>query len=79
MAKGTGLVKSRERYRKLIEVFPEREEFYLAEIERVEADIVALGVCKRCGRPLKGEEARRLGYGKDCLAKNQADLEAKTD
>jgi hypothetical protein len=79
MAKGTGLVKSRERYRKLISVFPEREEFYLAEIARVEAEIVAIGVCKRCGRPLKDEEARRLGYGKECLVKSQADLEAKTD
>ncbi len=79
MAKGTGLVKARERYRKLISVFPEREEFYLAEIARVEADIAALGICKRCGRPLKDEEARRVGYGKECLAKSQGQLEANTD
>lgn len=67
--KGTALVKSRERYKKLISVFPEREEFYLQQIADVEADIHRLGVCKRCGRPLKDEEARRIGYGKDCLHK----------
>lgn len=75
MAKGTGLVKSRERYRKLISVFPEREEFYLREIERVEQEIIDLGVCKRCGRPLKDEEARRIGYGKECRAKSEAESE----
>lgn len=79
MAKGTGLVKSRDRYRKLISVFPEREEFYLGEIARVEQEIIDLGVCRRCGRPLKDEEARKIGYGKECLAKSEADLEANND
>ena len=68
--KGTALVKSRERYKKLIHVFPEREEFYLSEIERIEAEIVDIGVCKRCGRHLKDEEARKIGYGKECLNKS---------
>jgi hypothetical protein len=77
MAKGTGLVKSRDRYRKLIAAFPERTEFYLAQIADVEQKIVDLGVCKRCGRPLKDENARRIGYGKECQTK--AELEAKTE
>lgn len=73
--KGTALVKSRERYKKLISVFPEREEFYLQEIEKVEALIADIGVCKRCGRPLKDEEARKIGYGKECLSKATATTE----
>ena len=71
MSKGTGLVKSRDRYRKLIDAFPERESFYREQIAKVEAEIVELGVCRRCGRPLKDEEARRIGYGKDCQAKSE--------
>lgn len=75
MAKGTGLVKSRERYRKLISTFPERTEFYLQQIAKVEADIVALQVCRRCGRPLKNEHAKEVGYGKECEAQALAELE----
>lgn len=77
MVKGTGLVKSRDRYRKLIAAFPEREEFYLSQIAEVEAQIVEMGVCRRCGRPLTDEKARSIGYGKECQAKSEA--EAKTE
>lgn len=77
MAKGTGLVKSRDRYYKLIEAFPDRADFYREQIAKVEQQIVDLGVCKRCGRPLKDETARKIGYGKECL--NKAGLEAETD
>lgn len=73
MAKGTALVKSRERYKKLITAFPEREEFYLQKIEEVEADIVAAGVCRRCGRPLSDEHARERGYGNECMRKKEAE------
>lgn len=76
--KGTALVKARDRYKKLIEVFPERTEQYLALIAENEQKIQDLGVCKRCGRPLKDEEARKIGYGKECLNKTQA-LEATTE
>lgn len=79
MAKGTGLVKSKARYLKLIETFPEREEFYREQIRKIEADIIRLQVCRRCGRPLKTEEARAAGYGKECLAQTSAELEAGTD
>lgn len=72
MAKGTALVKSRERYKKLITAFPERTEFYLQQIEEVEKQITDMAVCKRCGRPLKDEHARAIGYGKECLAKSEA-------
>lgn len=73
MSKGTGLVKSRDRYRKLIEAFPEREEFYLQQIAEVEAKIEEMQVCRRCGRPLKDEHARSIGYGKECQAKAEAE------
>lgn len=76
MAKGTGLVKSRERYRKLIKAFPDREAFYLEQIAKVEAEIIALQVCRRCGRPLKNEHAKEIGYGKECEAQALAELEA---
>jgi len=71
MSKGTGLVKSRDRYKKLIAAFPEREEFYLEQIASVEAQIIELCVCRRCGRPLKDEHARAIGYGKECQAKSE--------
>lgn len=77
VSKGTGLVKSRDRYRKLIGVFPEREQYYLEQITLVEEQIVLMKVCKRCGRPLKDENAQAIGYGKECQTK-AAEAEAKT-
>lgn len=79
MAKGTGLVKSRDRYYKLITAFPEREAFYREQIAKVEEEIKTLGVCRRCGRPLKDEHARAIGYGKECQNKTEAEAEAKTE
>lgn len=76
MAKGTGLIKARERYRKLISVFPDREEFYVEQLAKVEEEIITLGICRRCGRPLKDEHARSIGYGKECEAQTLAELEA---
>ena len=73
MAKGTALVKGKKRYRKLIGVFPEREEFYMQKIEEIDAEIKAMGVCRRCGRPLKDEDAIAAGYGKECLAKTDTE------
>lgn len=75
MSKGTALVKSKKRYVKLISVFPERKEFYLEKIEEVDAEIKTMGVCRRCGRPLKDEEALELGYGKECWSKTDHDME----
>lgn len=76
MAKGTGLVKSKARYLKMIEMYPDRAEFYRTQIEKVEADIIKLQVCRRCGRPLKNEEARKIGYGKECQSQALAEAEA---
>lgn len=73
MAKGTALVKSKKRYQKLIQVFPERAEFYLKQIEELDVEIREQGICRRCGRPLKDEAARAIGYGKECLAKGDTD------
>lgn len=73
MAKGTGLVKSRDRYHKMIVAFPEREAFYREKIQECEDKIVELGVCKRCGRPLKDEHARKIGYGKECQMRAEAE------
>lgn len=76
MAKGTGLVKSKARFLMLIEKYPERAEDYRAKIAHVESEIVRLQVCRRCGRPLKTEEARAAGYGKECQAQALAETEA---
>ena len=75
MSKGTALVKSRERYKKLIDIFPERAEEYRQRIADVENQIVEMEVCKRCGRILKDVEARKLGYGKECQAKSEMEAE----
>ena len=66
------MVKSRDRYKKLMAAFPERTEFYLEQIADMEQQIQDLGICKRCGRPLKDEQARKIGYGKECQAKSEA-------
>lgn len=71
MSKGLGLVKSRDRFRKMVDAVPERKEHYLQMIAECEAKIVELGVCKRCGRPLKSDEARAIGYGKECLSQTE--------
>lgn len=76
MAKGTGLVKSKARYLKLINTFPERADFYRERIAKVEEEIVFLKVCRRCGRPLKDVHAQEIGYGKECQAQALAELEA---
>lgn len=75
MAKGTGLIKSKKRYLKLIEVFPDRAEFYRDQIRKVEEEIIQLQVCRRCGRPLKNEQAKAVGYGKECEAQALAEME----
>jgi len=72
MSKGTALVKSRERYKKLMGVFPDRAVFYNDELRKVEEEIDRLNVCRRCGRPLANAEAK---YGKECLAKAMAEME----
>lgn len=71
--KGTAMVKRRNNYLRLITVFPEREQFYLDQIEELNNKIVLAGVCRRCGRPLKDEDARRIGYGKECQGKAEAE------
>lgn len=71
--KGTALVKARDRYKKLIKVFPDRREFYETQIAEVNEKITLAKVCKRCGRPLKDEHAMELGYGKECAAKAEAE------
>lgn len=67
--KGTALVKKRDRFLKLIEIFPEREEFYRSEITAVNEKIKVLGACRRCGRPLRSKEAKERGYGDECAKK----------
>lgn len=75
MAKGTGLVKSKARFLKLIEAYPERADFYREKLVGIESEIVRLQVCRRCGRPLKTEEARAKGYGKECQAQALAEAQ----
>ena len=33
--------------------------------------------CLRCGRRLKNEEARKIGYGRTCLIKIKSELKVK--
>jgi len=37
----------------------------------LEEEIIRFRVCLRCGRELKNEESRKIGYGKVCLKKMQ--------
>lgn len=73
MESGTGLIKKRERYRKLIPRFPDRTDFYMQKILELEQKISVSKVCRRCGRPLRDEKAMKLGYGKECAAKEEAE------
>lgn len=78
MAKGTGLIKSRDRYIKLMDVFPERKDFYLERLAVVNEEIIRMKVCKRCGRPLKDPHTIAAGYGRECQTRTEAALEEKT-
>lgn len=69
MSKGTAAAKRRANYERLKTTFPERIDFYNEQIEEMTATLRQLGACLRCGRELKSDDARDLGYGKDCLAK----------
>ena len=71
--KGTAMVKAKQRYKKLIKIFPEREESYLLMIAELDEKIIASKVCRRCGRSLSDESAMELGYGKECAAKAEAE------
>lgn len=74
---GTSMVKARERYAKIMERFPERAEFCVQQIELMNDKIRVAGVCRRCGRPLKDDQARINGYGKECQAKAEAEAAAE--
>lgn len=76
--KGTAMVKARDRYVKLIAVFPERREHYESQIADLVEQIKLAKVCRRCGRPLKDEIAMELGYGKECAAKAEAEASEET-
>lgn len=70
MAKtGPALLKRKKRYEKCVLTFPDRAEFYLAEIAKMDEELRALHACQRCGRPLKGEQSMLRGYGPECTRK----------
>lgn len=70
MAKtGPALLKRKKRFEKCVVTFPERAEFYLTEIAKLDDQLRALHACQRCGRPLKGEESMLRGYGPECARK----------
>lgn len=73
MATGTALVKQRNRYKKLIKGFPDREDFYRAKMAEITEQIKLSKVCHRCGRPLTDALAMELGYGKECALKAEAE------
>lgn len=74
MAKtGPALLKRKKRYEKCVVTFPDRAEFYLAEIAKMDDELRALHACQRCGRPLKGEDSMLRGYGPECTRKIAAE------
>lgn len=79
MSKGTALVKTRERLKKNMVLFPERAEFYAEKLRETEEQIIVMKVCRRCGRPLKDEHAMAIGYGKECLSKAEAEAAAEQE
>lgn len=66
---GPSLLRKRRTYEKCVTRFPERAEFYLAQIEELNVKLRAMNACHRCGRPLKGEESMQRGYGPECMRK----------
>jgi len=79
MSKGTALVKTRDRLKKNMLLFPERAAFYEEKLRETEQQIIVMKVCRRCGRPLKDEHAMTIGYGKECQAKAEAEAAAEQE
>ena len=61
------MMKRKRRFEKAILAFPDRADFYRAEIVKLEEGLHAINACRLCGRPLKGEESQRQGYGPECM------------
>jgi hypothetical protein len=64
---GPTLLKRKRKFQKFMTTFPERAEFYTAEIEKMEEKLKAMNACQRCGRPLKGTDSMERGYGPECM------------
>lgn len=69
------MMKRKRRFEKCILTFPDREEFYRTEIARLDEGLRKIKACLLCGRPLKGEESQRNGYGPECLKRIEANAE----
>lgn len=69
------MMKRKKRFEKCVVTFPDRAEFYLDQIQKLEEELIRIHACIVCGRPLKGEESMKRGVGKDCLKR----LEEKGD
>lgn len=73
------MMKRKRRFEKCIITFPDRADFYLSEIARLDAELVRIKACLLCGRPLKGEESQRNGYGPECLKKIVAEAQEEKE
>lgn len=76
---GPALLKRKKRYEKCVLTFPDRAEFYLAEIEKMNEELRLLHACQRCGRPLKGEDSMLRGYGPECIRKVEEELKREEE
>lgn len=72
---GPALLKRKKRFEKCIVTFPDRADYYRAEIVKIEEGLKALRACSLCGRPLKGEESQARGYGPECMKKIEAEAD----
>lgn len=63
------MLKRKERFERCMELFPDRAEFYADQVKELEAELLRINACQRCGRPLQGEESQKRGYGPECARK----------
>jgi hypothetical protein len=68
---GPAMMKRKHRYQQAIVKFPERKAFYESQIALLEAELLKIKACLRCGRPLRGEESQNRGYGPECARKSE--------
>lgn len=58
----------RARAAELAETDPDLAAGHVTEAEKLEARLIQIGRCCRCGRPISDPDSKLRGYGPDCWA-----------
>ena len=65
-SKGPALAKRRNKLLQMCEIFPERKDFYVAQIEALDVALAEIQGCRRCGRRLDVNDTVNDGLGRRC-------------